>query len=320
MLAAAGIDRQLFCDAFPSGTVLGEVTAKASQLTGLAAGTPVVLGGHDYLCGALPVGAFKPGVVLDVTGTWEIILASIPEPILTLDVQRLGVTVETHVAKDVFAIWGGSASSDMLEWYRTEYGEEARRKAQEEGGSDWEYLMADAESSPPGASGVMFLPHMSAVGCPVVDARSMGAFIGMSNFTHKGDLLRSIIEGLNFQVMDILSALQACAEINTDHLVAVGGGTRNAFWMQNKANVTGLPIEVPDVEEATPLGAAILAGIGIGLYDDEDEAYQRVYRSGKIYYPDRQLSSLYSDMFNIYQKIYPSLQQLHHQLYDRFRK
>lgn len=319
ILAAAGIDRRLFCDAYPSGTVLGEITENASKVTGLAVGTPVVLGGHDYLCGALPVGAFKPGVVLDVTGTWEIILASIPEPILTPDVQKLGVTVETHVARDIYTVWGGSASSDMLEWYRNEYGSEAQQKAQEDGGSDWDYLMADAASSPPGARGVMFLPHMSAVGCPFVDARSMGAFIGLSGFAHKGDLLRSIIEGLNYQVLDILSALKTGLDISADRLVAVGGGTRNAFWMQNKADITGLPIDVPDVEESTPLGAAILAGIGIGLYQDEHEAFDRVYRTGKTYNPDPQLSSLYSDMFNIYQQIYPSLKPIHHQLYDRFR-
>lgn len=319
IIADAGIDRRFFCDAFPSGTVLGEVTTEASEFTGLPVGTPVVLGGHDYLCGALPVGAFIPGVVLDVTGTWEIILASIAEPVLTPAVQQLGVTVETHVAKDVYTVWGGSASSDMLEWYRKEYGFEAKQKAQEQGGTDWEHLMADASGSPPGARGVMFLPHMSAVGCPIVDARSLGAFVGLSGFVQKGDLLRSVIEGLNYQVLDILTALQTGLDITVDHLVAVGGGTRNAFWMQNKADVAGVPIEVPDVEESTPLGAAILAGIGIGLYRDEQEAFKRVYKPGKTYYPDPKLSHLYSELFDIYKQIYPSLQHVNHQLYDRFR-
>jgi xylulokinase len=122
ILSQAGIERRLLCDAFPSGTPLGEVTAVAAEATGLAKGTPVILGGHDYLCGALPVGAFKPGVVLDVTGTWEIVLAGIPAPILTPEVQQLGVTVETHVARDTYAVWGGAVASDMLEWYRKEYG------------------------------------------------------------------------------------------------------------------------------------------------------------------------------------------------------
>ena len=144
MLACSGIERRLLCDAYPSGTLLGEVTQKAAEATGLPAGTPVVLGGHDYLCSALPVGAFKEGVVLDVTGTWEIVLASIPAPVLTPDVQRLGVTVETHVARDTYAIWGGAVAADMLEWYRKEYGYEAQQRAQKMGGIDWDYLMAEA--------------------------------------------------------------------------------------------------------------------------------------------------------------------------------
>jgi xylulokinase len=142
ILAQAGIRRDLLCDAHPSGTLLGEVTARAAEATGLPVGTPVVLGGHDYLCSALPVGAFNPGVVLDVTGTWEIVLAAIPALVLTPEIQRLGVTVEAHVARDAYTVWGGAVASDMLEWYRKEYGFEARQRAEKEGGVDWVYHMA----------------------------------------------------------------------------------------------------------------------------------------------------------------------------------
>src|SRR5690606_23903276 len=121
-LAASGIDGDLLCTAYPSGTPLGKVTRAASEATGLPAGTPVVLGGHDYLCGALPVGAIRPGVILDVSGTWEIVLAATQEPVLTPEAQRIGATVEAHVARGLYAIWGGAVSAEMLEWYRNEYG------------------------------------------------------------------------------------------------------------------------------------------------------------------------------------------------------
>ena len=319
LLAESGIDRQLMCDAYPSGTPLGEVTASAAAATGLAEGTPVILGGHDYLCGALPVGAFTPGVVLDVTGTWEIVLVTIPDPILTPKVQKLGVTVETHVARDTYTVWGGAVASDMLEWYRKEYGFEAAQRAQKEGGVDWDYLMAEAAASPPGAKGVMFLPHMSAAGCPVVDAQSLGAFVGLSNFAGSGDMLRAIVEGLDYQVLDIVTALKEGVGINPDRLVAVGGATRNQFWMQNKADIVGLPIEVPEVEEATPLGAAILAGIGIGLYRDEQDAFERVYKPGKTYQPDPELAPKYAEWYKIYKQLYPVLAPVSHQLYEQFR-
>jgi xylulokinase len=319
ILSQAGIERRLLCDAHPSGSPLGEVTTRAAEATGLPVGTPVVLGGHDYLCSALPVGAFKPGVVLDVTGTWEIVLAAIQAPVLTPEVQRLGVTVETHVARDTYAVWGGAVASDMLEWYRKEYGFEAQQRAKEEGGVDWDYLMREVSASPPGARGVMFLPHMSAAGCPVVDARSLGAFVGLSNFAERGDLLRAIIEGLDYQVLDIVCSLKNGLGISPERLVVVGGATRNSFWMQNKADITGLPIDVPDLEEATTLGAAILAGIGIGLYRNEQDAFEQVYKPGKTYLPDPKVASKYAEWFQVYKQLYPVLKPINHQIYDHFR-
>lgn len=317
-LKMSGIDRRLLCDPYPSGTLLGEVSPAAAEATGLLPGTPVVLGGHDYLCGALPVGAFKPGVVLDVTGTWEIVLTAIPEPILTPEVQRTGMTVEAHVARNTYAAWGGAVAAEMLEWYRKEYGLEAKARAEREGGVDWDYLMEAAAASPAGCRGVMFLPHMSAAGCPVVDARSLGAFVGLSNFVTKGDMLRAVIEGLDYQFLDIVHAMEEALGIKAERFVAVGGAVRNTFWMQNKADMVGRPIEVPDVEEATPLGAAILAGIGVGLYRDEQEAFERVYKPGKTYEPDPQLAARYAEWFRIYQQLYPTLKEVNHQLFDQF--
>jgi xylulokinase len=165
----------------------------------------------------------------------------------------------------------------------------------------------------------MFLPHMSAAGCPVVDSCTLGAFVGLSNFVHRGDLLRAIIEGLDYQVLDILTALQNGLGIRPDKLIATGGATRNPFWMQNKADVTGLPIEVPEVKEATPLGAAILAGIGVGLYRDEQHAFECVYRPGKSYRPDPRFAPQYAEWYQIYRQLYPSLKSVNRQLYDQFR-
>jgi xylulokinase len=160
---------------------------------------------------------------------------------------------------------------------------------------------------------------MSAAGCPVVDTRSLGAFAGLSSFTSRGDMLRAMVEGLDYQVRDIVTALREGLGIQPDRLVAVGGATRNPFWMQNKADVTGLPIEVPAVQEATPLGAAILAGIGAGLYRDEQEAYERVRKPGQTYHPDPALAERYAAWYEIYQQLYPALAPLNHQIYDAFR-
>jgi xylulokinase len=159
---------------------------------------------------------------------------------------------------------------------------------------------------------------MSSAGFPVVDARSLGAFVGLSNFATRADMLRAIYEGLDYQFLDIVNVMEAGLGTKLDRFVAVGGAVRNEFWMQNKADVVGRPIEVPDVEEATPLGAAILAGIGVGLYEDEQEAFEQVYKPGRTYEPDPELSAQYAEWFSIYKQLYPTLKPLSHQVFDEF--
>lgn len=319
LLDRAGIERHLFSDVFPSGTILGEVTAAASKTTGLAVGTPVVLGGHDFLCGALPVGAFKPGVVLDVTGTWEVVLACAPKLELNQRLFQAGLALEAHVARNTFAGWGGAVAGEMLEWFRREYGYEAHQKSQAAGSVDWDWLMENAAKASAGCHGTMFLPHLSGAASPVIDPKSMGAFVGLTNATTQGEMLRAIIEGLDYQFMDIVSELEAGLNIQSTEIIVVGGATRNKFWMQNKADVTGRSIIVSDIEDASPLGAAILAGIGVGLYRDEQDAFDQVQKPGTIYEPHPKNILKYADGFQIYRQLYATLKQVNHQLYEKFR-
>jgi xylulokinase len=171
--------------------------------------------------------------------------------------------------------------------------------------------MSLAKQAPPGAGGVMFLPHMSGATIPVADSSSMGAFVGLRNVVGKGHMLRAIIEGLNYQLLQILSGMESALGVRADKFVAVGGGVSNSFWMQTKADMVGKPFETPQVEEATPLGAAILAGIGVGLYRDEQDAFQRVYRSGRVYEPDLKLTAQYAERFAAFQRLYPALKDIH---------
>ena len=131
-------------------------------------------------------------------------------------------------------------------------------------------------------------------------------------------MLRAVIEGLNYQFRDMVLTLEQATGTEVQRVIAVGGGTRNTFWMQNKADVIGRPIEIPDVEEATPLGAACLAGIGVGLYKDADEACKRVYRPGKTYQPDEGLRGAYSRWFGIYRDLYPATAPINHRLFKEF--
>jgi len=316
LLGLAGIDRRLMPDAHPSTTVLGEVTADAARATGLPAGTPVVLGGHDHLCGNLPVGAFRPGVVLDVTGTWEIVSASKPEPVLTPQLRQTGLTVQAHVARGTWAAWASTPAGECLEWFRKEYGLAESHRAETEGATDWDYLIGAAREAPPGAGGLLFLPHLSGSTCPVVDPKSRGAFVGLRSMTTKAEMIRAIFEGLDYQFLDILRAVEGGLGLTAERIVAVGGATRNTFWMQNKADVSGVPVEAPQIEEATPLGAAMLAGIGVGIYKDELHAFEKVRRPGPVYEPNARLAEAYAERFEVYRQVYPSLNEISASLAD----
>jgi xylulokinase len=296
--------------------VIGEVHKKAAEATGLAQGTPVVLGGHDYCCGALPTGAFKPGVVLDVTGTWEMVVAALDEPVLTPEVQQMGILVDSHVAHGKWTAMGAAVAGDMLEWFRSQFGYEQEQKAKADGGVAWDYLMKDVQQTPPGANGVMFLPHMSGSHCPVVDHKSMGAFVGLRNIVTNADMMRAVIEGLDYQFLQMVNGFEAGLGANPEKIVAIGGAVNNEFWMQNKADVVGKPIEVPELHEAVVLGAAILAGIGIGLYKDEQDAFDKVYQPGRTYHPNPELTAHYAERFKIFEQLYPALKRLNARLYD----
>lgn len=319
LLADSGIDPALLPAPRQSGTPLGKVTAEAAALTGLAEGTPVILGGHDHICGTLPSGVYKPGSALDVIGTWESVITTLSTPALTPAVHDAAVCMQSHVAKGMYAAWGGAVAGESIEWYRREFGFEAKLEAEQKGGSVWKYLLGELGNTEPGASGVFYLPHISAAGCPIDDNKSLGAFVGISNTATKADMLRAVIEGMNYQFLHIIESMGAAMDEPIDRMIVTGGVVQNEFWMQNKADMLGLPVEISEVEESTPLGAAMLAGLGLGLYGSIDEAYERVRRVGHTYQPDTTLTSFYRENFEIYKSIYPALKPVSHRIFDAFK-
>jgi len=319
MLKIAGLEKDLFPTPQVSGSFIGEVTPKAAEKTGLAPGTPIYQGGHDYLVGALAAGAISSGTFLDVTGTWELVITPTTDPQWTSEIRQLGLTVEAHSVPDTYCIWAGGTAASMLEWYKDQIGSEAQQRAQAGLGNVWSNLMDGARSAPPGANGIFFLPHFNGTACPTLDPRSLGAFLGLNDTTKKEDMIRALVEGLDYAFLEMLQALELGVGQKAEKITAIGGGTRNEFWMQNKADIAGRPVVTLEVEEATALGAAMLAGVGVGVYNNLEEAVHRVQKPGKIFEPNIKLASFYAEMFEIYREIYPALQQFNSRIYNRFR-
>ncbi|TFG57630.1 MAG: xylulose kinase, partial [Spirochaetales bacterium] len=207
----------------------------------------------------------------------------------------------------------------MLEWFKNNFAAEEQKLADAKGVSVWDPLMDLAKEVPAGSRGVFFLPHFAGAGAPHVDNRSLGAFAGLNEGADKGVLLRALIEGLDYQFLEFIVNLEKALGEKLERVVAVGGTARNSFWMQNKADVSGKAVEVPGYEEATPLGTAMLAGIGAGIYADEADAFKRVYKAGSVYEPDKANHELYRQYFEVYRKLYPGLKDISHTIFDMFR-
>ena len=307
LIDEAGIPRHIFPKACLSGTPLGKVTREVAELTGLSPDTMVIEGGHDYICASLAVGAIDEFSTMNVMGTWEMIVQPVTQIKLDKEIFNSGYFLESHVVEGAYCYVGAFVSGDMSEWLKDQLCLKETMLSKENGISVWDEIAKAAQSRKVGSHGCIFLPHFSGSGAPVIDPNSRGAFVGLTNIVAREDMIRAVFEGLNFQFRSMMEALSGSGLSQSKRIICTGGAARNAFWMQNKADITGLMLEVPDVYEATPLGAAMVAGIGIGVYKDKYDAVSNVRRSVKEYAPDMSVHGQYNDLYAIYQRLYGDL-------------
>ena len=320
ILKEAAISKSIFPKAFQSGQVLGTILPIVAKETGLSPKTQVVLGGHDYICAAFASGAIDQSVLLDITGAWEMLVLATDKIRITEDLFESGFYLEGHVVKDKCCYVGSTVSGDMTEWMRKNLCAEEKMIAGAEDTSVWDIIARVCEKSTVGSNGCMFLPHFTGAGAPCHDPTSMGAFVGLHNAVAKRDMIRSVIEGLDYQFRMMVDSFTHYNLGVPTRIVATGGAARNKFWMQNKADVTGCRLEVPSLYEVTPLGAAMIAGLGTGVYASEQEAIDAVRTDVKIYEPNQENHKRYDDLFqNIYSKLQGTLKDVNKELSRRFR-
>jgi xylulokinase len=305
MLGLAGLDVALFPAIRESGAPLGRVTQQAAVETGLAEGTPVMVGGHDHLCGALGSGVFEPGPVLDSVGTSEVVLMT-TERFSTpgQDPEKQGFSCGCHVVPGRYYAYGGIRSAGaMVEWLRTTFEKDLLAS-----GQDPYAAMADAGlSSPRGAKGLFVLPFVAG-GRPHRDPEARGVMFGLRTSHSTADIIRASFEGLGYELRRAIGALEAFTGAPVSRLRAIGGGARNELWLRVKANITGKPIDILGMTESAALGAALLAGLGTGVYADPSTAVRQVYRIDRTIEPDAAAYETYSKWYEeIYLQLYPQL-------------
>ena len=305
MLTLTGIPAHLMPPPVASGSVVGHVTAEASHLTGLSEGTPVSAGGHDHICGAIAVGAITPGIILDSAGTAEAFMATLDHSIAAHIVEPPGLGCGCHTAPDKYYLLGGILGAGAINWL-SELLTGTAETANIAG------LMQHAEQSPLGANGVRFLPYLRGSGPPKRDPNAFGAWMGFRLNHDRGDLVRAAVEGLSFGFRKVVTLMQQLGGFHADALRASGGSTHNAFWQQIKADVIGLPIEIADEPEASAKGAALLAGIGAGVFANVAEAAAIAYsrETAMRYEPDPDRHQQYTAIYERWIKLQPALEEI----------
>jgi D-xylulose kinase len=288
----------------PSGKVIGEVSAKASKETTFAVGTPVVTGAGDQQAAAVGVGVTRTGRVKATTGTGTFILAFLNEPKYD-DKRRVLCSCHAVPGK-----WINEASifttGAVYRWFRDQFAQAEKMEAKQTGKDPYELLNDQASKIPPGSRGVLLIPHLMGSGAPHWNPYDRGVMIGFTLGHEKGCLIRAIMEGTAYEIRENIEIMNEM-KIDIHELRVTGGATRSPTWNQIQSDVTGLPVIKGAVEEATSLGAAILAGVGAGIYKGVTEAADEMVAITDEYTPNRENFELYSKLFNIYKRTYQAL-------------
>jgi len=307
LLEEVGIPPDLFAPLRSGGSTLGPVTPDAASATGLPESAGVAAGGHDHVCGALAVGVTQKGTMLNSLGTAEAIFLPLEHPLTDPHIGQQGYTQGAHVAGQYYVFGGQYTSGASVEWVRETLGE-----------VDYDTMISEAEEVPPGSLGTFFLPHLRLANPPYDDPAARGAFVGLSTDAGRGALFRAVLEGLAYDSRNSLEPLLEHLGIDELEIIyAIGGGAHNRLLMRIKATVLNQEITVVGVEEATSLGAAILGGIGAGVYADVPSALRDLRYAESTVEPAPDEVPFYDTAFRrVYGRLYPSLRGVHHEIED----
>jgi xylulokinase len=311
IIAAAELDATKLPDLRKSTDVVGTVRPEVASEVGVPAGTPVVLGGGDGMCAAAGAGVVQPGTAYNYVGSSSWIALATDEPIYDPDQRTFtwaNFIEHTYSPCGTMQMAGGS-----YQWMREQLGGLENQAAEMLDLSAYELLNLRAEASPPGAQGLIFLPYLLGERSPRWNPRARGAFIGLTVRHSRNDMIRAVLEGVTFNLRVILDAFRAQGA-HMDAIRVIGGGASGRFWNQIMANIYGIPVQrLAILEEATSMGAALIGGIGVGLYPDFSMA-EHMNAVAQTFTPDPPAMAVYEHIYPIFDAAYHALVPIYDQI------
>ena len=294
-----------------SGTAAGELCQELCDYWGLLRKPLVVSGGHDQACGALGAGLIKAGLASVSTGTAEVVEVALPSPNISLPLYKGNISVYHHVVPELYLAMTLNHSGGLaLRWFRDGFCEPQVLQANSNNQDAYDLIFDEASADP---SGLLVLPHFSGSGTPTFDTFSKAAILGMTISTKRSEIAKAILEGLTYELRMNLELLKA-GGVQIDVLRAIGGGAKSKRWLQLKADITGIPVLAPQITEAAGFGAALLAGVGAGIFSSAAQASEQFIQISSEYYPNPNRNAAFSKMYDLYRQVYPAISSIHHQL------
>ena len=311
LLAAADMDANLLAEPMPSGTLIGDIPDLIADELGFVGRVQVVTGGHDQPCAGLGGGILGPGTVLYSIGTTESVVVFMEER--RPDLHRLNIPCYPHVVPDtLIALSGNQTGGRLLRWYRDELGAAERASAAELEQDVYDVIVGQVDDAP---SRLMLLPYFAGSGPLHEDPLATGIIIGLTFSTQRKEIVKAILEGLTYEQALCLHYLREIG-VEINRLTAVGGGSRSDTWLQIKSDITNLPIQVIHTSEAAGLGAALLAGLGTGVYPDLAQATAQCISIRKTFYPRADYARHYQKQLMVYKDIYDALKPVYGRMAD----
>jgi xylulokinase len=282
------------------------VVPETAAETHLPVGMPVVGGHVDGLLGVLGSGVRDPGdacMNCGTSGTFSTVcLPPLGYPMLGLQVA--GSATNT--------------SGRALDWFIQQIHSAPLRDTVNSGARHYDALLAEAAAIPPGADGLLFMPHLAGERGITRDPYSRGAWVGLTLDHDRRHLVRSLLEGVAFSFRSIQEWLTANGAMVVD-VRCVGGQARSDIWNQIKADVLNRTVVVPEVIEAAAAGAAMLAALGIGGHASLEDARCAMVRVNRRFEPDPLRAELYSTLYESFCGLYPALREVNWRLHDLSR-
>jgi xylulokinase len=281
---------------YESWEVVGKVSKESSEETGLSTETLVIAGAGDQAAGAVGTGTVDAGVLSVALGTSGVVFAC-NEEFAVDNENRLHSFCHSNGKWHQMGVMLSAAAS--LQWWVDNVNMDID-------GDVFEKLLFEAENAPVGSNKLLFLPYLMGERTPHSDPNAKGSFIGL-NITHKrGDMTRSILEGVCFGLRDSLEILKSLG-VEVKEVRVSGGGSKSRLWRQILADIFNSDVNVINSKEGPAYGAAILASVGCGLYSSVDEACKSLIKITDKVEPIKENVEKYNKFYNVYSSLYGCL-------------